>query len=624
MAAAVVVLSACLLWPPTARTALVYKNYIVQQDSGMDILCAPYTVQPGDWVIKVLKLRGEIASQDFPYFLQIFARINPHVKDVNRIRPGQQIFIPLREMPTGTYPAQQSGLVTIPFVDLSSKATVSLEAAAAYRVRPRDSISKLVASRYGRYGSADYQEGIRQLQALNPQIKDLDLIFVDQVIFLPTQRSRSAPVEVLASAPVTTRAIPRTPAPLKKDFGDGPGGGSSDERSAPSDVSPLSEAAAMMEASLLDKGTYIFPGDNNRAVRIDLSKTPVIDLPEGQKILLSGEKPIEDADLAAIKTQWKHFRQLKLPANASLEQVLDAVLDTPEKGAPRQKTVQLSTGGATFSIRPKWLLNGPDTEMNPIRHICITPIDTGDQRTPSGVVRFLAGHGIRIREVIRGGTSTAGRTPAQPQHSRQSTTLQITASGHRQLVADLLEALGYTFTRNVAISFPYAGIEVKAMSNLVTTRSGNPLFIDFGDLFGDAFSAITNTGFNIIQVTAQDDLLTVIDTLMTALDEPVSAQPTFLAANRPEQYNTRIGIPGKLMGGDTGERTLITTTPIALPVSQLLNDQQVRIIIVQTPDRQTPAATQQDLSTRPDATAIVGAAGPPPDDIVLHKEVSQP
>ena len=189
-------------------------------------------------------------------------------------------------------------------------------------------------------------------------------------------------------------------------------------------------------------------------------------------------------------------------------------------------------------------------------------------------------------------------------------------------MSDLLEAMGYSFTRNVAISFPYAGIEVKAMSNLVTTRSGNPLFIDFGDLFGDAFKAISDTGFNIIQVTAQDDTRTIIDKLMAALDEPMSAQPTFLAAKRPERYNTRIGIPGHLIGNDTAQRTLITTTQLADPVQRLLIDQRVRIVVVgaavDIPPSHDPKASPRHTA------AMASRRGSTDSETVNHQETSHP
>ena len=588
---ALAIAATILLWPLTARPALVYKNYIIEQDGGVDILCAPYTVQAGDWVIKILKLRGEIAAQDFPHFLQIFSRINPNVKDVNRIRPGQQIFIPLREMPPGTIQRPQSGLVTIPFVDLSSRKTVLREAASTYRVRAGDTISKLMSARYGRYGSPEYNESIKQLQAMNPRIKDLDLIFVDQVIFLPEPGAIVGKPEMLASAPVTTRPIPKPPAPSKKTAVSSgrPGLGTA---AAGQVVSHLAEAAALMEANLLNTGTQAFPGGRQGTVTLNLSKTPVMALPDGQKILLAGDQPIGDADLTAINAQWKQFRQLSLPANASLEQVLEAVLDPPDKNALSKKTVQLTTGGVAFDIRPKWLLKGPETEMNPIRHICITPINGPYERTPSELTRFFAEHGIRIREVIRAGGSAVATPVNQPPSDREAKTVHVVAAEHRQFVTDLLDAMGYPLTRNVAISFPYAGIEVKAMSNLVTTRSGNPLFIDFGDLFGDAFSAISNTGFNIIQITAADNTAAVIHKVTRALDEPLADTAEFLAAKRPKRYNTLIRIPGTLMGEDPAGRTLITTADIVPPVQRLLNDQRVRIVLVEKPVQKAPTAVR--------------------------------
>lgn len=600
-AAAVAAALACLLLSATAHAALVYKNYIVQQDGGTDILCAPYTVQPGDWVIKILKLRGEIAAQDFPYFLQIFARINPHVKDVDRIRPGQQIFIPLRELPSGSREARD-GLVTIPFVDLSSRSGSARTAPTAYRVQSGDTISKLVASRYGRYGSNAYKEGIRQLKQLNPRIKDLDLIFVDQVVFLPSPGAPGAPparTEPLASAPVTARPISRPPPPAaaSRDPGHGFGmGNAADQSSRPTaDISTLSEAAAMMSATIRNTGSQVFPGGSRGAVRIDFARTPVIDLPDGRKVMLTADRrPIEAADLAAVEKQWKDFRQLSLPSTASLEEVLEAVLDSPEKGERPRRTVQVTAGGVTFEVRPKWLLDGPGASINPIRHICITPIDAPSQRTPTGIIRFLAQHGVRIREVMRPGRAGAVPPPAPPKRERatsaRETVVTVTTNDHRRFVEELVNAMGYDFTRNVAISFPYAGIEVKAMSNLVTTRSGNPLFIDFGDLFGDAFEAITNTGFNIIQVTAQDDTRAIIDKLTRALDEPVANQPAFLAAQRPARYNTRIGIPGSLLGHADGDRTLITAARIADPVKTLLHRKRVAIVMVQAPAAETPAS----------------------------------
>ncbi|MFZ1985933.1 MAG: hypothetical protein WAU91_16060, partial [Desulfatitalea sp.] len=112
-----------LFWIFSLNTALasslVYKNYIVRYDRGWDILCEPYMVQSGDWVLKIFRQKGEIANQDFRDFLGIFQRLNPHVQDIDMVRPGQSIDIPLRKLEHGALPGQDNGVVTIPIVTLS-------------------------------------------------------------------------------------------------------------------------------------------------------------------------------------------------------------------------------------------------------------------------------------------------------------------------------------------------------------------------------------------------------------------------------------------------------------------------------------------------------------------------
>ena len=88
--------------------AVLYKNYVVRYDRGWDILCDPYQVQPGDWVLKIFRQKGELAHNDFREFLGIFERLNPHVKDIDRIRPGQVVDIPARTIrPNAVLPGAQ-------------------------------------------------------------------------------------------------------------------------------------------------------------------------------------------------------------------------------------------------------------------------------------------------------------------------------------------------------------------------------------------------------------------------------------------------------------------------------------------------------------------------------------
>ena len=73
----------------------------------------------------------------------IFQRLNPHVKDIDRIRPGQVVDIPLKKLVQGTLPGQSSGLVTIPFVMINKPREMIQKHARSYTIQRGDTVSKL-------------------------------------------------------------------------------------------------------------------------------------------------------------------------------------------------------------------------------------------------------------------------------------------------------------------------------------------------------------------------------------------------------------------------------------------------------------------------------------------------
>ena len=142
----------CILLFLTVDTyaAMLYKNYVVRYDRGWDILCDPYQVQQGDWVLKIFRQKGELAHNDFREFLGIFERLNPHVKDVDRIRPGQVVDIPLKKLAHGTLPGQSSGVVTIPIVMIATPQEMIEKHTRTYTIQRGDTVSTLIANRFGR------------------------------------------------------------------------------------------------------------------------------------------------------------------------------------------------------------------------------------------------------------------------------------------------------------------------------------------------------------------------------------------------------------------------------------------------------------------------------------------
>ncbi|MCP3953447.1 MAG: LysM peptidoglycan-binding domain-containing protein, partial [Desulfobacterales bacterium] len=492
-------------------------------------------------------------------------------------RPGQQIYIPLRRLRGNPVPGRKSGIVTIPFVDLSRGTGRTPPPAKTYRVKRGNTVSQLIAGQFGRFGSQSYKDAVALFKQLNPHVNDIDLIFSGQTIFLPRESQLPqdlASRENLKKSRVS--AYPQSPPPPGKKSS-----GTSSRRTAKPMIPPLAEAAAIMDAKLLDSGKFYFPRSNSDDLELDLTRTPVLEMSNGRRVMLSGKQALSPPDLETVKAKWKTFTQVNIPSSAPVEAILNTVLAAVNTNT-QTPSLSFSAGGARITIRAKWIIKGAGTEKDPVRNICISFIEHPDQRTPTGVVRFFKHHGIRLKEVFRGSKGSSYVSPLRAiPVPRQNPVKTVLASGRRSFVSDLLKAMDYAYTQNVTITFPYAGTEIKALSNLVNTPEGNPVFVDYGDLFGDAFLTIQKSGFNIIQINHTDTPGRITAKLAGALGPEWFRNPAFLAAQRPAQFNTEFVIKGYLTEkrADTAQM-LLTFTSIDRALVNMLNERNIRIIVL--------------------------------------------
>jgi LysM repeat protein len=560
---------------PASGSSLVYKNYIVRYDRGWDILCEPYVVQKNDWVLKIFRQKGEIAHKDFRDFLGIFKRLNPHIKDIDMIRPGQGIDIPLRKLEHGSLAGQASGVVTIPFVTLTQVSEVIKTHSQSYEVQRGDTVSKMIARKYGRFGSESYKEGVKLFQAANPQITDLDVIYAGQKVYLPDPSIRqesfysamydaqgnlreSIPSGSGARPPASDRPLPAPPAaPEEKTSGP---------------QSTLAEAAATMNGKLHAKGTYYLPRPGADDFELDLSRHPMLEFGDGTRLIFTSSDRIMDMSREQFQAVWPKIKTVSVDEQADAEEIIGAVFDSLENMETEAGEVAFDAKGVRVAVRAKWMR--PETEG---RHLCITPISGPDQQTPEAIRRFLEQNGIVLKEVLPGGASPSLQN--EPRRHAVKNILALTPTGQKDFVQILARALGFSYTPNTSITFPYAGIQVQAYADLLSAGDGHEALVDFGDLYGDALNAIGQTGLNVVQITAEDGYDAITRKLLAALDLPFEPQPAFLAAPRPAEFNTAITVSGLLYAKSAGRRILLTGAALPSAVTDMLSSRGIDVVV---------------------------------------------
>lgn len=558
---------------PLMSSSLIYKNYIVRYDRGWDILCEPYVVKKNDWILKIFRQKGEIAHKDFRDFNGIFKRLNPHIKDIDLIRPGQSIDIPLRKLEHGSLPGQASGVVTIPFVALTEVSTVIKKHSKHYTVQKGDTVSRLLARKYGNYGSKSYLEGVKLFKAANPHVTNLNRIYAGEKLYLPDPSIRQK--EWYAS-------MYNAQGKLKKTVNKKDGPPAPKERRPPlakpvpqrvKPKGPLAEAAALTGGRLQNKGTYYLPRNGEKDFEMDLSKHPMLEFNQGSKIVFTPNDKIMGIQKDEFKANWPQTKPISVDPQWTTEQYVSAIFGTLEEGEQTTEELTFEQHGVRVAVRAKWTRTESEG-----RKICITPISEPAQQTSESIRRYLEQNGIVLKEILPGGKAIEHTSEKQNRHSVKNV-LALSPSSQRDFLKILSKALGFSYSPNTSITFPYAGIQVEAFSNLISTQHGQEALVDFGDLYGDAVISIEKTGLKVVQINADDTYDTIVQKLFSALSIDFEKHPTLLAAQRSAEYNTAITIYGLLLLTDENRRMLLTSATLHSAVTDMLSNQGIDVVV---------------------------------------------
>jgi len=566
------------MFPMPVDAAVVYKSYVVQKDKSIDILCDPYIVQKDDYLWKLFREKGEISEKDFPEFEKIFGRLNPHIKNMDRIVPGQQILIPLKKLNPDAYPNQESGLVTIPFMTLVDTTELLKTNANVYKVKRGDSVSVLIAKRFGNYNSRSYNAGVKLFQFLNPDVKDLDLIYTGQELLLPDASIQDE--SWYASLMEHGSGIVREDELNDMLFSDEDKKEIAEEAATGEDstATGLAKVANLLEAKLINRGRFFFPKEGEDDVELDLNRFPMMELKNGSRIIFPDTSVVKNEELDTIISNLPDTTIVPVSHDDSHEHILDMAFQHGEITGLKNN-LSFTDHGLEVEIHSRWIFDEPETDFYPLRYTCITPIENPEEHTPNALIEYLRKKNIFIKE-------TLANTKEGPVEKTEESDFpldifdQTHLSDPQKFVVKCLELLGYPYVQRSTITFPYAGIQIKAISNIILRSNNVPLLVDFGDFHGDAVMALEKTGFDIVQIFPADDIQSVLLKIIGALQVSFSENPKFYGAKRSGDYNISFTIPGLFLPEVNASKVLFAYITLPEEVQKFLTSQRIRVVQV--------------------------------------------
>jgi len=493
--------AACLIWCWCAfqqfsvfAGVMYQKDYVVKQDMGNRIWCEPYIVQKDDSLPQLFQKKGEIVDENFEEFLQIFKRLNPSMGDIEAIRPGQQIFIPLKKLRPDLDQETSSRIITLPMVTISGNALVAAALVPAktkpvsepkspvggtgfteYRIKPGDTLSQIINRHFSIKKMASFDEKLRLIRKINPDLDNINRIHSGRIIRMPIFDTAS-------------------------------------DVSHLDHTGPLEKISSLLQARLVRKGIFYFPMQGTVDFKLDLAKFPLMEFSDGLRILFNPDQALTNDEQNVIHHFCSQLKIVEVSYDASYKEILERVLN-------------------------------------------------------------VAPHLNERVEKERQASAPALLQAKSPSSSVLSTGRHVTVHGRQQLIETLMRILGISYTQNVEISFPYAGVQISARANWIQSDKGKPLLIDFGSFYGDAVQALEKAGFIVIQLPDAGSVYEGVSKLLNALAISYSMDMEIQMNGRPP-----LRIPGILIER-SGLASLILTDAVLNPeVIQFVQEKGFTII----------------------------------------------
>ncbi|NCD25704.1 MAG: LysM peptidoglycan-binding domain-containing protein [Deltaproteobacteria bacterium] len=422
-----------------------------------------YTVKDGDWLFNILTKNG-YSNEEIHRLLPAIQQSNPHIQNLDRLLPGQKLYIPkpqaLKKTKTEKKPKQEksetSSRIQKPYVVRSGDTVISI-------MQQQGIPRQLVFSKY-----------MSLFQQLNPDVPDINNLREGQNIFLPlpnpadiglSGNASNATPESFFSANFPGNATSKNafdslngpgtawdtsmlaqlasitplltnPSPLASMGGQAPASGAGDTNTIPTETRQPTTGLPYVRGIFKEMRFAFAPGDEELYplpdggwLQVKLEETPLMTTPWGEKVILC---PIPKNSEWIAKANRLGMHVCSVAPDWSLPDIIKTLTKKfPEK-------IRLWNPGQDLSLSRNGLgltIKMPHTVIIQHRgqkmvHALWGRQAQDDRALPQGLPEVLRDMGVKVIETDQFNEVT--RLPTQPRQS-----VYIPVAEHRELIRAL-------------------------------------------------------------------------------------------------------------------------------------------------------------------------------------------
>ena len=563
------------------------KSVYTREYQGKVVEGEERAVGRGDSLWRILVQEKGLPEKRFRSYLVVIRGLNPQVKNLDVLRVGDSIFIPLRPDETLGNEAA-SAKANAPATNSTTGATVS------YRVKAGEYLYQILRDRLGISDNRQVANYSALVKDLNPERKNWDLLQEGDTILLPTSGQRRAVTgaEIKSSAQsngLLEKSSSEKNSVAQEAAAPVPSIDMRDARRIPArnNLPILTKVIEAVGGEVQSGGEELVPVHDS-TVRINKSSYPVVYNPKlQQRVVLDPENNIPVTLRTSLSDPRVGTPVVSMTDQVSLQEAVSRLLSgLGYQPLPTDRSVVIQDEGIAFEARGSWMVLAPE-ESHKAQEVYIISLTDSPDEIPEYLRSQLALKGLHLKDVLI--ASGAPKTPAPKilvvahRESDESTTqIKIWPRDKTEIVDALLLAHGISFGVAETLSVDLRdGLRMETRSDRVFDLRGQRTAIFFQRTDPEIKKALQEKqGVKTVELEiASLSSREIIGKLLNILgDQMTYREHRFSAANGSNQERLTLNAWGFLLSKPS---MFITDREIPQPLHRFFFEKGLEIVYFQ-------------------------------------------
>jgi hypothetical protein len=441
--------------PPPPEITL-RKSIHTRQFQGKEVAGEDRQIGPGDSLWRILVEEKGVPGKQFRSYVVIIRGLNPQIKNLEVLRVGDKIFIPLR---------------------VEQLAKGGPESAAAERVQPGKGITNLYRVKAGEHLYQILREQLKLtddrkvaqyyalVKDLNPERKSWDTLLEGETIRLPIA-GRGYETPAIAAAPLKpvgesqrlaeVKSAPEAiPAPEVKPILEVQSAPPKTEERidrrqalgapAKENLMLFAKVAEAMGSQLQQSGEEVI-AIKDGAVRFDKKTYPVVYNPTlGQRVVLDPEGNIPAALRSKLGEPSIGAPILPMANGVSIQDAVSQLLTgLGYQALATDRPVVIQEDGVAYEAKGDWMALAPE-ESNKPQQVFIINLTDDVSEIPDYLKALLVKKGLHLKDVLLPSSAMAQRSEAQSAAKENISPAKVWPRDKKEIVDALLLSVGVPF-----------------------------------------------------------------------------------------------------------------------------------------------------------------------------------